>query len=186
MRTKRWLQISSLLGLLLFVGITHGQNYNFPNRKAIMLDTCPFVKLTEFRWDNFTDKRTYASKHEFRFAWTNVGEQVLVAFEIVTLKYDPFDRPMLGSRMTVTGRSSADFTPLPPGQSSSDGFSGYGHTDTFTGIAYIRSARLADGTVWQVDEAQLKAAIKKALPTLREYGPLVPETKTEKQPEKPI
>jgi hypothetical protein len=52
------------------------------------------------------------------------------------------------------------------------------------GIACIRTARLADGTIWQVDEAQLKAAIKKALPTLREYGPLVPETKTEKQPEK--
>jgi hypothetical protein len=75
---------------------------------------------------------------------------------------------------------------VPSGQSSSDSFYGYGHTDTFTAIAYIRSARLADGSIWRVDDAQLKAAIKKALPTLQEYGPLAPERKTDKQPEKAI
>ena len=174
------------LGLVVFCWSRPRAELQFPKPQSDHARYLPFVKLTEFRWDNFTEKRTYASKQEFKFAWTNIGDQALVAFEIVTLKYDPFDRPMLGSRMTVTGRSSADYRPLPPGQSSSDGFYGYGHTDTFTGIAYVRSARLADGTVWQIDEAQLKAAIKKALPTLREYGPLVPETKTEKQPEKAI
>jgi hypothetical protein len=40
--------------------------------------------------------------------------------------------------------------------------------------------------MWRIDEAQLKAAIKKVLPTLREYGSLAPERKTDKQPEKAI
>jgi hypothetical protein len=65
------------------------------------------IRALWFDWNNFTDSRTYSSKHEFTFAWTNIGNQALVAFEIVTLKYDPFDRPMLGSRITVTGSNSA-------------------------------------------------------------------------------
>jgi hypothetical protein len=42
--------------------------------------------------------------------WKNVADQPIVAFEIVILKYDPFDRRLIGGRWTVTGRNSADWT----------------------------------------------------------------------------
>lgn len=144
-------------------------NYDFPDRRALMMDTCPHVKLTDFHWKNFSER------HLFNYSWTNVGKQPIVAFEIVTLKYDPFNQPQLGSRTVITGRNSVDFRPLPPGESSTDGYYGYGHTDTFTAVAYVKTVRLADGTVWQANEAQVRASLKNLLPHVTDYGSIAPE-----------
>jgi hypothetical protein len=83
--------------------------FNFPDRKAIVLDICPHLKLTSFTFENTL--AASSPKNFFRYEWRNVSNQAVPAFELVTLKYDPFDEPMLGSRPLVAGRNSADFAP---------------------------------------------------------------------------
>jgi hypothetical protein len=158
--------------------------WNFPDRKAIVLDVCPHVKITSFTFENTLEGRTTSSRNSFTYGWKNVGTLPVLAFEIVTLKYDPFDEPLLGTRTLIAGKNSADFTPLQPGQESGDGMSGYGHVHVLTAIAYVRAVRFTDGTMWRADPSIVAAEVKKAAPRIKEAGPLVPERerKDEKKP----
>jgi hypothetical protein len=85
--------------------------WNFPDRKAIVLDICPHVKITSFAFENTIEGRASTSRNSFTYQWKNVSPSPVLAFELVTLKYDPFDEPMTGSRILVAGKNSADFTP---------------------------------------------------------------------------
>ncbi len=165
--------------LVLSHAATAELDQNFPDRKAIILNTCPFVELSDFSYHNF-----YANSAT-RFAqdlkWKNTGTQPLVAIEIVVLKYDPFDRRLIGSRWIVTGKNSADWSPLQPGESNGDGTRGYGEEEVYTAIAYVRSARLQDGTVWRVNEGTLLAEIKKAAPSVTKFGDLDADPEPPKQ-----
>lgn len=150
-----------------------GQNY--PDRKAVIINNCPHVELSEFRFqNNYADRRT---RFEQDMQWKNIGQQPLVAFEIVILKYDAFDQRLMGSRWTVTGKDSADWTPLAPGSAAGDGTRGFSAEEVMTAIAYVRSARLADGTVWRANEAELAQRLKQVAPGIKDYGSLKPDPK---------
>ncbi len=150
---------------------------NFPDRKALIVQVCPYVELTSFSYAN--EDRDRSTRFVQRYNWINKSQQSIVAFEIVTLKYDAFDQRMFGSRTVVTGTDSANWTPLPAGAGSSDGTIGYGSEDVFTAIAYVRRVRLADGTVWSVNDLRLRDELKKVAPGIREFGNVAPDPKKE-------
>lgn len=39
-----------------------------------------------------------------------------------------------------------------------------------TAIAYVRAVRLADGTVWRANEAELVQKLRQVLPGIKDYG----------------
>ena len=156
--------------------------YSFPDRRAIVINNCPFVELS-----GFTFGGGYASggtRFSEDLRWKNVSSQPLIAAEVVILKYDAFDRRLVGTRWTITGHNSADWSPLPPGASDGDGTTSYGNEEVFTAIAYVRAARLKDGTIWQVNEAELLARLKKDASFVKDFGDVRPDPKA-KVPEKP-
>jgi len=174
----------ALIVVLGFVGalapnVAVAQDSNYPDRKPIILNTCPVVELSGFSFQNrYADGRT---RFETHMSWKNIGTQPLTAFEIVILKYDAFDRRLIGERWTVTGVNSADWRPLAPGAQSTDGTISFGEEEVFTAIAYVRAARLADNTVWAVNDSQLIADLKKMTPRIKEFGDLKPDPKTKPQ-----
>jgi hypothetical protein len=151
------------------------QGYNFPDRRALILNTCPFVSLSQFAFHN--QYHEGGTRFEQDLTWKNVGKQPIVAFEVVVLKYDAFDRRLVGTRWTITGRNSGDWTPLAPGASDKDGTIGYGTEETYTAIAYVRSARLSDGSVWNVADADLVTQLRKVAPAIKEFGDVRPDPK---------
>jgi hypothetical protein len=157
--------------------------FNFPDRKAIVLDICPHVKITNFLFYNTLDDRR-SQENIFTYDWKNVSNLPVLAFELVTLKYDPFDEPMLGLRTLIGGKNSADFRPLQPGEESHDGTSEYGHLHVLTAIVYVRAVRFTDGTTWRADPSVVAAEVKKAAPRIKDVGPLVPDRgkKDERKP----
>jgi hypothetical protein len=150
-----------------------GRVGDYPDAKALVLNHCPFVELTEFHFNN----AYLAEPPRFwqHLQWKNIGTQPLVAFEIVILKYDAFDRRLIGTRWTVTGTDSADWRPLRPGESAKDGTSSVGTEEVFTAIAYVRAARLHDGTIWLADESLLKASLRQLAPGIKDFGDVKPD-----------
>jgi len=167
------------MAVLLQICSIYAAESNFPDRKAYIANTCPFVELSGFSFENrYADRgmRFYQN-----ISWRNIGKQSLIAFEIVVLKYDPFDRRLLGTRWTVTGKNSGDWRPLGPGESSKDGSIGYGDEEVFTAIAYVRSARLADGTVWNVNDSELVSQLRKLATGIKDFGDVKPDPKQKPQ-----
>lgn len=165
----------SLLILCMPLAPVHAQSYNYEGRKPIIINNSPHVKLSAFSFGNaYADRR---NRFEQRMNWENTASQPLVAFEIVVLKYDAFDQRLTGSRWTVNGRNSADWQPLKPGDMSSDGTIGYGSEEVLTAIAYVRAVRLADGTVWRANEAEVSAELRKVAPGIKDVGSLKPDQK---------
>jgi hypothetical protein len=155
--------------------LAHAQESNYPARKPIILNTSPHVELSGFSFGNwFVDRRMRFEQH---LSWTNTASQPLIAFEIVVLKYDAFDQRLLGSRWIVTGKNSADWRPLEPKEESHDGTIGFGSEEVLTAIAYVRSARLADGTVWRVNDVELMNQLRKLAPGIRDFGSVKPDPK---------
>jgi hypothetical protein len=146
---------------------------NYPSRQALIINNCPYVELSGFSYAN----RTGSSGTRFteELSWKNSGTQPLVAFEIVVLKYDAFNRRMLGTRWTVTGKNSADWRPLEAGDSGSDGTSSFGGEEVLTAIAYVRSARLADGTIWTTHDLDLLKELHRVAPGIRDFGDTKPD-----------
>jgi hypothetical protein len=173
----------ALVIVLGFVGVLAAcvavaQDSNYPGRKPIIVNMCPFVELSGFSFQNRHDGR---NRFETHMSWKNIGTQPLTAFEIVILKYDAFDRRLIGERWTVTGVNSADWRPLQPGAQSADGTIGLGEEEVFTAIAYVRAARLADNTVWAVNDLQLITELRKVIPGIKNFGDLKPDPKTKAQ-----
>ncbi len=148
---------------------------NYPDRKALIVNICPHVELSAFSFANRYDRGSTRFNQDMK--WKNIGKQPLVAFEIVILKYDAFNRRLLGTRWTVTGKDSADWKPLEPGESNGDGTRSLGAEEVFTGIAYVRLARLKDGTIWKVDDVKLVEQLRKVAPEIDEFGDVKPDPK---------
>lgn len=146
---------------------------NYSGRQALVVNDNPFVELYDFSFGNATG-RNYRSEFRQNLKWRNIGDQSIVSFEVVVVKYDPFGRNLIGSRWVVNGKNSADWTPLPPGTSSGDGTIGYSGEDVFTAVAYVRYVRLADGTVWAADLPKVSRQISEMVPTIREVGNIDP------------
>lgn len=148
---------------------------NFQNSRALTLNVSPHVELTNFTFGNrYADRRNRFEQH---LSWKNVGQQPVVAFEVVILKYDAFDQREVGSRWTVTGRNSADWSPLLPGESNRDGTIGFGTEEVFTAIAYVRAVRLADDTVWRANEAEVQQKLRQIAPGIKDFGSVKPDPK---------
>jgi hypothetical protein len=158
---------------------------NYPDRKAYTINLCPHVEITNFNFANEDRDRGRGLSTDTRFmsnySWKSTSQQPIVALEIVMLKYDAFDERLVGSRFIVQGTNSVNWSPLPPGQSSSDGSIGFRDEDVFTGIAYVRRVRLRDGTVWRVEESKLLQELKKVAPNIRNPGSLAPDAKPVKE-----
>lgn len=99
----------------------------------------------------------------------------------MTLKYDPFNAPLVGSRVIYPGHNSATYTVLKPGEKDDDGGSSYGSEETYTAIVYVKAVRFADGTVWTASSADVIKSIKTQVPDILDPGPLAPANKKEKE-----
>lgn len=158
---------------------------NYPDRKAYAINLSPHVEITNFTFANEDSDRGRGLSTETRFmsnySWKSTSQQPIGALEIVMLKYDAFDERLVGSRFIVQGTNSVNWSPLPPGQGSSDGSISFRNEDVFTGIAYVRRVRLSDGTVWRVDESKLLQELKKVAPNIRNPGSLAPDAKPAKE-----
>jgi len=53
--------------------------WNFPDRKAIVLDVCPHVKITSFTFENTLEGRTSSSRNSFKYEWKNVSSLPVLA-----------------------------------------------------------------------------------------------------------
>lgn len=130
---------------------------NFHNSKAIVLDLDSSIKLSNFSFKNGYIAANLRADEGFiqELAWTNDGSQPVIAFEVMILAYDPFNRAMPSTRWMVTGHNSVKWEPLNPGQSSKDGLFGRSTKKVFTAIAYVNTVRYADGTIWTVSPESL-------------------------------
>jgi len=150
-------------------------NSSYPDRKAIVINNCPYTELSGFSFANSYDSGSTRFSQSMK--WENVGKQALVAFEIVILKYDAFNRRLIGTQWTVTGTDSANWKPLEAGQSGGDGTRELGEEEVYTGIAYVRLARLKDGTIWRASDTGLLAQLHKAAPEIEDFGDVKPDPK---------
>ena len=154
---------------------TKCNNYNFANRKAHIVNLAPGLEITKYTFCN-TDGARFQSQFVEDLAWKNTGSLPIVTYEVVTIKYDAFNRRLIGSKLTFGGISSASWTPLEPGMSSADGLLDHGTSYVLTGIAYINAVRYADGRVWTSDPAKLIEAVRRVLSDFKDVGELTPDT----------
>jgi len=147
---------------------------NFPDRHAFIVDVCPSIRLSDFSFKN-----TYGDREMFiqNLSWKNISDKAITAFEVVVLKYDPFNRRMVGTVWNIDGKNSADWSPLAPGEASQDGTIGNGTEDAFTEIVYVRNLRFSDGTLWAVNDTQLAAKVRTLNTGITELGDVKPDTK---------
>lgn len=148
---------------------------NFAGRKPVIINNAAeYLTLSDFSFENTYRDRSTRFVRELK--WSNTGSTPIIAFEVVMLFYDPFNRPISGSggRWLVPGHNSADWSPLAPGQSDSDGLIGIREENAYFGVAYVRAIRFDDGTVWTSNQSEVERAIRAELPQLREVGELDP------------
>lgn len=173
----RLLTIAALIALPATQALAQSfNNYNFVDRKAAVLQVSPYVELSDFKFGN-SDESRGRQRFVEQMRWKNIGTQPIVAIDITILKYDAFDQRLLGTRMVVTGTDSANWKPLAPGETGSDGALGYTTEAVYTAVAYVRQVRLADGTVWRADETKVLSELKKVVASIRDPGSLRPDPK---------
>jgi hypothetical protein len=148
---------------------------NFAGRKPVIINNASdYLTLSDFTFENtYRDRSTRFIQN---LKWTNSGTKPIIAFEVVMLFYDPFNRPITraGGRWLVPGHNSANWSALAPGQTDGDGLIGFRDEDAFFGVAYVRAIRFDDGTVWTSNQTEVERAIRAELPQLREVGELEP------------
>ena len=148
---------------------------NFAGRKPVIINNASeHLTLSDFTFENtYRDRSTRFIQN---LKWTNSGTKPIIAFEVVMLFYDPFNRPITraGGRWLVPGHDSANWSALAPGESDGDGLIGFRDEDAFFGVAYVRAIRFDDGTVWTSNQAEVERSIRGELPQLREVGELEP------------
>jgi hypothetical protein len=173
--------IPSILLIFVMAGQLRAESVmNFPDRKALTVDNCPYVRLSSFSFENRYERVGYRSAQSM--AWTNVGGQSVIAFEIVILKYDAFNERTNGVRWTITGFNSQNWLPLNPGYTGFDTVFGLTTEEAFTCIAYVRSVRLKDGTVWRADTKELLVKLHEIAPDITAFGALNGEIKLQSIP----
>jgi len=173
--------IAMVLAMPSVVALAQTERMNFKNRQAVVINNAAgLIELSEFRFENrFAQSRTQLTTE---LKWKNISSKPITAFEVVILRYDPFNRPIQGGgTWMISGKNSGDWSPLMPGQSSSDGLIGYRTEPILTSVAYVRAIRFEDGAVWTADIPKVEQAIRQKLPVLRDLGdvspPVVPPKK---------
>jgi hypothetical protein len=165
---------------LLFVVVMPGQlraesTMSYPDSKALIDNNCPYVKLTNFWFENRNERN---GRHFVQsITWTNVGGQPIVAFEIVILRYDAFNQRINGLSWTITGNDSDNWMPLQPGYMGSDMAFGLTMEEVFTSIAYVRAVRFKNGTIWRANAKELLERLRNVAPDIEQFGNVNPEIK---------
>jgi len=165
---------------LLFVVVMPGQLraesiMSYPDSKALVDNNCPYVKLTNFWFENRYERN---GRHFVQsMTWTNIGGQPIIAFEIVILRYDAFNQRINGLSWTITGNDSDNWMPLQPGNTGSDMAFALTTEEVFTSIAYVRAVRLKNGTIWRVNAKELLELFRNVAPDIEQFGNLNPEIK---------
>jgi len=135
----------------------------------------PGLEIVKYSFCN-TDGARFTGQFTEELTWRNTGNIAITAYEIVTIKYDAFNRRVLGSRATFGGVSSANWTPLQPGASGTDGLLEPGISHVFTGVAYVSAVRYSDGRVWTVEQARLAEEVRRRVAAdFRDLGDLNPD-----------
>lgn len=156
--------------------IAQDNKMNFKDRKAHVINNSPFLELSDFKFSNAFASSRFALSTDLK--WKNIGTKPITAFEVVTMYYDPFNRPLRrGGRWLVPGTDSGNWTALAPGKTGSDGTRAYDTEHAFTAFVFVRSVRLDDGTVWTYDDNAVSEKIKALLPAIKEIGNLEPDEK---------
>jgi len=156
------------------VAAAQAEKMNFRDRQAVVIDNASqLVTLSGFRFQNeYSQSRI---RLHTDLSWKNTSSKAITAFEVVILRYDPFNRPLYGGgRWLVTGHNSGDWTPLSPGQSSNDGLLGFDDEPVLTSVVYVRAIRFEDGSVWNFDPKSVEKAIHDKLPILKDIGNVNP------------
>ena len=149
---------------------------NFPNARAYVVNVCPSILLSNFSYLNQSDARGASEKFHQNLSWKNIGSQPLVAFEVVILKYDAFNRRMAATSWTVTGHNSANWRPLTAGTTDGDSTLSDGYEEVFTAVAYVRAARHVDGTVWRVNESDVLRGLRALNTGITDFGDVRPDS----------
>lgn len=165
-----------LLGVAVSSFAQQLSDFNWSDRRQIIANVCPDIKITSFTFGSAYE-RIGGDRFVSRYAWENIGQKEIVAFELVILRYDPFNRPQIGVVSIFPGHNSATYKPLKPGESDSDGGSSLGDDKIYTAVVYIRNVRFSDNTIWSAASADVVKSIKTQVPDILEVGPLAPEKK---------
>ena len=176
----RILMLSILLIAAVEAPLRADGTMSYPDRKAIIVNNCPYIKLSNFWFDNRYEMTSY--RFVQGMMWTNVSGQSIIAFDIVILRYDAFNDRINGVRWTITGNDSQNWMPLAPGYTGSDMTIGLTTEEVFTGIAYVRAARLKDGTIWRADTKKLLEQIRELVTDIPAFGDLNGEIKIKANP----
>src|SRR5262249_25693901 len=150
------------------------EKMNFRARQAVVINNAvQKIELRGFKFENRYQQSQLRLLTDL--SWTNVSNKPITAFEVVILRYDPFNRPISGGgTWTRTGNNRGNWAPLMPGQSSSDGLIGYRTEHVMTSLAYVRAMRFEDGGVWTADISAVEKEIRQKLPVLKELGTVSP------------
>lgn len=153
---------------------------NFSERKAVIVSQPNIgIQLQDFSFGNSYTSSSF--RLTTQLGWKNVSTVPITAFEVVILRYDPFNRPIFsGGRWLITGRNSGDWSALQPGEASSDGLTGYEDEPVLTSVVYVRAIRFNDGTIWMADTSKIEAAMRAQLPVLKQLGDVSPAMEKKK------
>jgi hypothetical protein len=169
--------------LLMLTEQVHAQSekINFRARQAVVINNATqLVELSEFKFEN--QFRQSHFQLVTNLSWKNVSNKPITAFEVVILRYDPFNRPIPGGgTWMITGNNSGNWAPLMPGQSSTDGLVGYSAESVMTSVVYVRAVRFEDGYVWTADISAVEKDIRQKLPVLRDLGNVSPPLEERKK-----
>jgi hypothetical protein len=146
---------------------------NFGNRQAVIINNAiGMIDLSDFKFENRPAEYRHQLHTDLR--WKNTSSKVITAFEVVLLRFDPFNRPLYAGTWMITGTSSTDWSPLLPGKSSSDSLVGFRAEAILTSVAYVRAIRFEDGFIWTADIPRVEQAIHQRLPALKDLGDVNP------------
>jgi hypothetical protein len=80
---------------------------NFEGAKAIVINESPNIELSDFRFFNAMDERRMDYRFRTQLGWKNISDVPVIAFDVVLVKYDAFNRHMSTRRWAVQGHNSA-------------------------------------------------------------------------------
>lgn len=172
---------ATIVVLISISGPAEAQNENFQDRQEIIINNAiQYVELSNFKFENRFDGNQTRLVTDLN--WKNVSTKVITAFEVVVLRYDPFNRPIPGAgRWLITGHNSVDWRPLAPGQSSGDGVLDFEVEPVFTAVAFVAAIRFQNGDVWNADLSAVEKDLRQKLPVLKDLGNLKPAISRSKQ-----
>jgi hypothetical protein len=171
------------LAIVCFVApaLAQTEKMNFKNRQAVVINNAVgLLELNSFKFEN--SYRQSRVRLQTDLSWTNVSDKPISAFEVVILRYDPFNRPIPGGgRWLIPGKNSGDWSSLMPKETSEDGLIGYDDEPVMTAIAYVRAIRFENGNIWTADTRKVEQAIRSRLPVLKELGDVSPSLEKERR-----